>query len=258
MKYKTYIWIGSIIAVAILIAWFYLRSNPYNAASIGEIPLPRNYVRVEVSEGSFAAWLRNVPLKRRGSKVHLFYGNYANFQWLSAGVIDMPLLSNDEQCADVCMRLRAEDLFESGEYDKIHFTALDGKELIYTGGNDRKAFENYLRQVFSRCNTSSLYVSLPSRDIKDIQIGDVFIYPHRRSGGKSHYGHAVMVADMAVNPRSGKKIFLLVEGNTPARDVHILRNFNPIDNPWFYLDEDAETMRFNVFRFTNKDLRYFD
>ena len=247
-------------AISVLIVLYFASiniSNPSNSKTIAEIPLPCGYTRVIAQEGSYAAWLRNLPLKSRGTKTRLYTGKKANFQWLSAGVVDMPLLSNNEQCADVCMLLQAEYLFEMGQYNKISFTALNGKKHTYTGGNDRKAFETFMKQVFGSCNTTSLCSSLPSRQLADMQIGDMFIYPHRKVHGRNHYGHAVLVADMAINNRTGKKIFLLLEGNTPARDIHILRNLTPFRCQWFSLDENAEYMRFNVFRFTNKELMYY-
>jgi hypothetical protein len=66
-----------------------------------------------------------------------------------------------------------------------------------------------------------------------------------------------VLGGMAENKYTGKKIFLLVEGNTPAREMHVLRNFNRFRNPWFVLDEDAESMRLNVFHFKAEDLRHF-
>lgn len=66
-----------------------------------------------------------------------------------------------------------------------------------------------------------------------------------------------VLGGMAENKYTGKKIFLLVEGNTPAREMHVLRNFNRFRNPWFVLDEDAESMRLNVFHFKADDLRHF-
>lgn len=62
---------------------------------------------------------------------------------------------------------------------------------------------------------------------------------------------------MAVNKRTGKKAFLLIEGNTPARDIHVVRNLNRFHNPWFHLKEDDETLYLNVFHFSNEDLRHF-
>lgn len=248
---------GSLIIVAVILLFLgYFISNPYNVKTIGAIPLPHGYVRVDVAEDSYAAWLRHLPLKPRGTRMRLYSGKKANFQWLSIGVVNMPLLSNDEQCADVCMRLQSEYLFKNGQYNKISFIALNGKKLTYTGGADRKAFESFMKRVFGSCNTTSLYSSLSSRRLEDMQIGDMFIYPHRKVHGRNHYGHAVLVADMAINNRTGKKIFLLVEGCTPACDIHILRNLNPFRSQWFSLNEESEHFRFNVFCFTNKELKY--
>lgn len=268
MTRRTKIWLIILVVLAVLGGmaaggWYYFvytnrDSNPRNAATIGELPLPAGYTRVAAEKGSFAAWLRALPLKERGAKVHVYKDRkVANYQWLSAAVVDMPLLSNDEQCADVCMRLRAEYLFSKGQYAKISFVALNGEKLTYTGGNNRKAFELYMRNVFGRCNTTSLRKTLQERDLEDLQIGDIFVYPHRKVAGQNRLGHAVIVADMAVNKYNGKKLFLLVEGNTPAREIHVLRNLYRFRNPWFVLDEDAESMRLNVFRFEADDLRHF-
>ena len=87
-----------------------------------------------------------------------------------------------------------------------------------------------------------------------LQPGDVFVYP-ARYGQK--YGHAVMVVDVGIN-RQGKKVFLLAEGNTPARNIHIMRNFeNPFRSPWFTLDEDADNLLFSVFHYKSNDLKTF-
>ena len=68
----------------------------------------------------------------------------------------------------------------------------------------------------------------------------------------------MMVVDVAVN-RKGKKAFLLAEGNTPAREIHLLRNFeNPISSPWFMLDEDADNLLLSVFHYKASDLRHFN
>ncbi|MBR1426748.1 MAG: hypothetical protein IJ581_04775 [Paludibacteraceae bacterium] len=256
--YILFILCGIVAVVGYYFIYLNRDNNPHNAKTIGEIPLPMGYTRLPANEGSYATWLRSLPLKPRGTKVHLYNSTKpSNYQWLSAAVVDIPLLSDDEQCADVCMRMRAEYLYQTKQYDKIHFTALNGEQMSYTGGIDRKAFEKYMRKVFGGCNTTSMRESLKTRELKDLQIGDIFVYPHRKVAGKNRYGHAVMVADMAVNTRTGKKAFLLIEGNTPARDIHIVRNLNRFHNPWFYLNEEDEILRLNVFKFSRTDVRYF-
>ncbi len=229
-------------------------SNPNNYASVGDIPTPWGYERVEGDDAACANFLRSLPLKGRGARVQLYTGGEARFQSLNYAVVDMPLLSNAEQCADVCMRLRAEYLYKSGQYGRIRFHDVNGRVLQYGGGGSRKAFERYLRNLYGVASTFSLSREMKTRRLADMQPGDVFVYP-ARYGQK--YGHAVMVVDVAVN-RNGKKAFLLAEGNTPARNIHVMRNFeNPFRSPWFVLDEEADNLILSVFHFKAKDLKHF-
>lgn len=234
--------------------WYSVRtSNPWKAATIGDIPTPVGYTRVEAPRGSYTEYLRNLPLKKRGSKVHLYTGGDARMQYLSAGVIDQDILSNAEQCADVTMRLRAEYLWSKGRYGDIHFRDVNGKQLRYSGGSSRKAFEKFMRNVYGVCSTFSVYHETKPRNVHDVQPGDVLVYP-ARPGHK--YGHAVMVVDVAKN-RNGKVAVMCAEGNTPAREKHVIRNFNPLHNPWFFLDEDDDTFYINVFHFEKDELRHY-
>ena len=189
-------------------------SNPNNYKTVGDIPCPSGYERVSGNDVTYANYLRRLPLKPKGAKVQLFTGGDANLQSLNYAVVDMPLLSNAEQCADVCMRLRAEYLYHTCQYGRIRFQNVNGKTLGYGGGSSRKAFERYLRNLYGVASTFSLSREMKTRRLADMQPGDVFVYP-ARYGQK--YGHAVMVVDVAVNKR-GKKVLLLAEGNTPARN----------------------------------------
>ena len=231
-----------------------MTSNPHNYKTIGEIPEPWGYERISGDDDGYAKFLRSLPLKVRGSKVQLYTGGDSRLQPLCYAVVDLPLLSNAEQCADVCMRLRAEYLYNTGQYRRIRFQNVNGKTMHYGGGASRKAFEHYLRNVYGVASTFSLSRELKQRRLKDMQPGDVFVYPARN--GK-RYGHAVMVVDVAVS-KSGKKAFLLAEGNTPARDIHVMRNFmNPLRSPWFMLDEDADNLILSVFHYKATELRHF-
>ena len=87
--------------------------------------------------------------------------------------------------------------------------------------------------------------------------GDVFVYAAVDRPGNHKYGHAIMVVDVAENKKE-KKAFLLAEGNTPAREIHVMRNFeNPFRSPWFMLDEDADNLILSVFHFKATDLKHF-
>lgn len=245
-----------VLLVVVLGAWCCyssLTSNPWNAERVGDIPTPFGYSRVEAERGSYTEYLRSLPLKGRGAKVQLYTGGDARLQFLSAGVIDQDILSNSEQCADATMRLRAEYLWNKGRYGEICFRNVNGKNMRYSGGSSRKAFERYMRDVFGWCSTYSVYHETKPRAIKDVQPGDVLVYP-ARPGHK--YGHAVIVVDVAKS-WTGKIAVMCAEGNTPAREKHVIRNFNPLRNPWFFLDEDDETIWISTFHFNKDELRHY-
>ena len=227
-------------------------SNPWNAKHIGDIPCPAGYSRVS-SNDSYTGFLRDLPLKKRGAFVHLYNDKLARFQFLSAGVVDMPIISKDEQCADITMRIRAEYLWGNGRYNDICFTSIGGKEQHFTGGSSRVAFEKYMRTVYGTCNTASVFHETQERALKEIQPGDILVYPSRQKGA---YGHAVLVVDVARN-ELGRVAVLCVEGNTPAREAHVIRNLNPFHNPWFVLSEKADSHYISVFRFNKNELRHY-
>lgn len=202
-----------------------------------------------------ADFLRKLPFKKKGSKVDLYTGGNAHFQQICYDVVDMPLLSNYEQCADVCMRLRAEYLFATEQYDRIRFNDVNGQTLAYRGGSSRKALEGYLKKLYGVASTFSLSREMKTRPLKDMRPGDVFVYPAGRYGQR--LGHAIMVVDVAENAK-GRKAFLLAEGNTPTRSIHIMRNLlAPWRSPWFMLDENAEHLLLDGIPYMASDLRHF-
>ncbi len=231
-------------------------SNFERASCVRELSVPRGYERIDGDDRNYTRFLRSIPLKPRGSEVVLYRGGgAARFgSRVKYAVIDLPLLSNDEQCADVCMRLRAEYLFSQGKCGRIHFSDLAGTDHYYTGGRSRKAFESYMRRIYAVANTASLARELPRRNLKDVQPGDILVYPARK-GHK--YGHAIFVLDVAQNGK-GQKMVMLAEGNTPACSMHIIRNLESWRNHgWFKWDENAKVQTFLCFRYHDNELRHF-
>lgn len=57
-------------------------SNPNNYASVGDIPTPWGYERVEGDDAACANFLRSLPLKGRGSRqnVSLYTNNYISYK----------------------------------------------------------------------------------------------------------------------------------------------------------------------------------
>lgn len=151
------------------------------------------------------------------------------------------------------MRLKAEYLYQAGQYNKIKFQDVNGQSLRYSGGASREAFYRYLRRLYGVTSTFSLCREMQPRPLADIQPGDVFAYP----GNGSFLGQAVFVIDIAVN-KNGKKAFLLAEGNTPARDIHLIRNLeNPFRSPCFISDGSEKRFLLSITPFKATDLRHY-
>ena len=119
-------------------------------------------------------------------------------------------------------------------------------------GGSRKALESFFRKAYGCCSTFSASRETEPRKISEVQPGDVQVYPARSN---KRLGHALIVVDVA---RKGKKVAIMcVEGNTPAREAHIVRNLNPLENPWFFFDGDESVFWISVFHFKKNELRHY-
>jgi hypothetical protein len=213
-----------------------------------DIVPPAGYARTKEPEGSFGDWLRRLPVRPRGTPVRLFDGRLKANQTAQARVIDIDVGNKDhQQCADAVIRLRAEYLYASGKGPLICFRATNGTALRWSdwaaGARPRVAgnkilwrktaaddpswpsFRRFLDFVFVYAGTYSLARELiPVAPNEPIRPGDVFI-----QGGFP--GHAVMVVDVAENPK-GRQLFLLAQSYMPAQDIHVLRGTKQ-DDPWY-------------------------
>lgn len=212
---------------------------------VARIPAPQGYKRVEVAEGSFAHFLRNLPLKPAGSDLHYYNGQVKERKYAGA-VVDMDFgKSANEQCADAIIFLRASYLWKTRQYAKINFNFTNGFKAEYakwaqgyrirnnkTWVKTQKAdygyqsFRKYLHLVFQYAGTASL-----SQELKpigrcwatDIQAGDVII-----KGGFP--GHAEIVVDVAENEK-GERVALLAQSFMPAQEIEIFPQwFSPSAN----------------------------
>jgi hypothetical protein len=171
-----------------------------------------------------------------------------------------------QQCADACIRLWAEYLWEHKMYDKIHFKNAPGFVFYYKkwaegyrvhfdknwkaswskdAGVDYSytTFRKYLSLVFTYCGTATLAKEMMSVKSTDIQPGDILIW-----GGSP--GHAVTVMDVLRNKHTGKLKVMFSQSYMPAQEIEILANNE--DNyrwtekytkgmwfsPWFEIDEE--------------------
>lgn len=231
------------------------------AASAGQrladrIAPPQGFEREVATPGSFADWLRGLPLKPAGTPVLLHSGKPKWRQDVHLAVIDIDTGKRDlQQCADAVMRLRAEWLLASKRKAEIAFNdtgrgkpmsfakwargerpTASGRDLVWS----RKAapdesyasFRRYMDTVFAWAGTHSLERELLLVSRGPVETGDVII-----KGGFP--GHAVLVADTAVDG-SGARRHVLIQSFMPAQDMHVLKA--PDGGAWFAIRADEPIM----------------
>lgn len=232
---------------------------------------PPGFVRYE--SHSYGTYLRNLPLKRPGTTVKLYNGVEKGYQDGAYAVIDMEIGTKDlQQCADAVMRLRAEYLWHSKQFDKIHFNFTCGFRADYVtwakgyrvkvNGNNASwykateedysydTFRKYMDIVFTYAGTASLSKELDPVSIDDIKIGDIFII-----GG--HPGHAMLIVDLAVD-RFGNKAIMVAQSYMPAQDIHIVTNLSSnTRSPWYIINNNTSDLHFPEFHFTVNQLKRF-
>jgi hypothetical protein len=225
--------------------------------TIDRFASPDGFARIAAEPGSFAEWLRHLPLTPADTPVMLHDGRKKADQSGAAAVIDIDIGGADlQQCADAIIRLRAEYLFSTGAFADIAFDFTSGDRyefLSYAEGitptisgakvtwrqgrrNDgsHASMRRWLDIVFTYAGTISLSRELtPVGRMADAAIGDVLVLP-------GSPGHAVLIVDMAEDAEAGRKAVLLAQGFMPAQSVHLLANADhPGLSPWFILNENG-------------------
>jgi hypothetical protein len=239
------------------------------------INTPVNYVRLLEYSNSYASYLRHLPLKPHGSEVMLYDGTYKPNYNVYDAVIDLKIgTRNLHQCADAVMRLWAEYLWTNKRYDDIHFNFTNGFRIDYSKwmqgyrikingnkvswykstspSNTYKTFWKYMELVFSYAGTLSLSKELIPVSKNEMKIGDVFIW-----GGSP--GHAILVIDMAINPETNEKVFLLSQSYMPAQETQILKNPNNSTlSPWYSLSDLKTELKTPEWNFYIDALKRFE
>ncbi|SDD33425.1 DUF4846 domain-containing protein [Kordiimonas lacus] len=232
-------------------------------------PAPAGFERVAATPGSFAYFLRHLPMKPTGTPLRLYDGSKVAWPAYAGAIIDLDLGPRDlQQCADTLIRLYAEYHYAQGSAETLSFNFtsgdtfpyadyLSGRRPVVAGrkvlwqqedarDHGRDAFRRWLDTIFLYAGTASLARDFPGVNLKEARIGDLFI-------GPGFPGHTVMIADMAVDG-AGKRKILLIEGFSPAQDAHVLRNLLPFsDGDWYDLT-NGEDLITPVWRFTPRQL----
>lgn len=206
-------------------------------------PTPPGYTRVTVAPGSFAEWLRGLPLAQAGTPVRNNSGEivFSGDDDYVAAVVAIDVGVGDlQQSADVIVRLHAEWLWSTDKPDAISYRSaskLDmpfsrwakGQRLLASGPNvfwvvtskPREPNYNDFRQYIDAAMLWSNNISLAARathvvDPAQLTPGDFFLQTH----GK---GHAALVLDVAQKP-TGERVALLGRAlQSPAQSLHVMR-----------------------------------
>lgn len=243
-----------------------------NRSLFNNIDLPKGYKRIIFDKESFASWLQHIPLNA-SNIVYLFNGEKKYNQNAQYKVLDIDVGDKDlQQCADAVMRLRAEYLYSSNQYDKIHFNytnginipfskwssgyypSLKGNKVVWTASANNKSyksFKKYMLNIFMYAGTASLEKEMKSISLSEIEPGDVLI-----KGGFP--GHAVTVIDVVVNKETNDKAFLIAQSYMPAQSIHILKNPNNNElSPWYSTNEIKDVINTPEWTFYSNQLKRF-
>lgn len=224
--------------------------KPVNWTKLADIPVPVGFKRTETS--IYGKWIRDIKLSDDNT-VYYYNGAKKNNQNIHVAVLDFDIGDRDlQQCADACMRIRAEYLFKNKEYDKIKFLLANGKWVgfaSYTTKRDYQSFRGFMNYVYSFANTALLKKQLTRiEDNNEVKIGDVFI----QSGNP--YGHAITVMDVCEDDK-GNEMMILSQSYMPAQSIEVLKN-KKTHSAWFPVNF-GEELHTPEWIFTKNDLHRF-
>ena len=244
------IWVLSWPARAQSHAWTpLLKDAPATATLSAHYAPPQGYQRVAVGPGSFAAWMRTLPVRLDRTQVLSYQG--IPLDRPSAGIIAMDVGSRDlMQCADSVIRLHAEFLWAKGRQSEAAYRFTSGDETrwadwvagerMHIEGNrvrrtrgtararEHTSYRRWLDLVFTYAGTMSLARDATSPPMESpVEAGEFYV----EAGSP---GHAVIVLDVVKNAE-GVRLGLLGQGFMPAEDIHILRSPLAVESVWFRL-----------------------
>jgi len=211
---------------------------------------PAGFTRVDVEPGSFAHFVRHLPLRKKGTHVTSHDG--AVLMADAAAVVDIDTGKRDlQQCADSVLRVYAEYLWSIRQHEAIAFKFTSGDVSTWSSWKQgirpvvgrkvrfqKKAdpdgsyanFRAYLDNLFMYAGSASLEAYTPKSKFSALHPGDFFVL-----GG--YPGHAVLVLDVAKN-KAGEVRVLLGQGYMPAQSFHVVQHKDGA--AWFAFDRQGQ------------------
>ena len=220
------------------------------------IKAPKNFTRVEYEAGSYADYIKNLPLEPHGTKLYEYDGTISENQTWYAAVIKTEFHSRGWlQCADCIMKLISDYLYDNGRSKEIVFDLASGKRMYYSKW--KGSYDKYLTEVYYSANTLSF---MNQKESKRLSLDKIFpgAYFIMAKDSKHEYGHAVYVIDVAKNTKTGEIAFLLAQGSTPSQVMNIFLNPLHPNDPWYYSSEIGSTFPIPFWEFNTKNLYYYE
>lgn len=213
--------------------------------------------RVDSASGSYAAFLRTLPLKTHGTPVRDYNGNVVHWGRDLGAVLDIDLVGAEsgadlQQCADVAVRLFAEYHWRSDTADQLDMPLQNGQRVRWRDwrqgtrgkvvGNRHRfsraanaddsyaTFRGYLAYVMNWLGSAGVKRSAKAIDEADVGAGDLYV-----QNSTGNIGHVSVILDRC-DTDSGS-LYLVGEGFMPAQDAHVM-----LPSPgegvgaWFTLD----------------------
>lgn len=220
-----------------LLAWVPAGSTVLSD-TVGEaFPPPDGYRRIEVSPGSFGAYLRRLEVLPDTARIR-YYNGAINGNWdRGYRVLNLPFLFQQdlEQCADVAYRLYCEFLRSVGLDSLIVFRLQNGQKLSWlewSGGTrleydpsrdrhrvvasepdtSRTSFNDFLYYLFYWAGSAAMKSYLhPVAEGRDLRVGDLIV-----QNVTGAMGHVSIILDICRNADSDW-LYLIANGWTPAQ-----------------------------------------
>jgi len=240
--------------------------NPSGMTIETRFKLPEGFVRLPAANTSYTSFLRNLRLRPDGTAYE-----HTPPEDKYAGIFHMVMPNDIRQDIHLGVRLWAEYLFSLKQYNKIIFSIKTSAEppfsyaqwvrgLQLTIGDklfstkqttdvDRlSTLHRYLGFIFDHYDVTAMMADVQRVSVNDIMPGDMFIQPVRS-------GYAVVVVDVAYNPVTGERIFLLAKNYKSAKSAFILVQWG--GSPWYSIKPDEDKLITPEFIFQKTNLRRF-
>jgi hypothetical protein len=243
----------SMLAVLSVCGAVVLLAEPRNDTVISRISPPPGFQRIQVTDGSFAASLRHINLKRPGTNAQVRGEDSLCGGEIVAVIAEPPLPTEQGKGAGGIVRLWGLYRWSQPRQTEIRFGLENGESAAWRDWRDglrpRKrqgrilfvqvgvpdgSKTNYLRFltfVAENAGFASLKRDFDIVLADDLAPGDIIA---AEASGKAHTG---FILDICRNAE-GEKRFLIGMGGEDGLDFYIPRPYEPIqgDGAWFTLD----------------------